>query len=129
MYNLKPPTATPQEQTYEVARFQAELHAQEARKSPEALVAYLSEHFHARWWRCTPPHHRFWDAPCAEGRLRNTLFKVTASVSGYGVDVIPNRTTLPRPSVHPIELAKELRTAVRVAAAQDPAIVLPEWAI
>jgi hypothetical protein len=129
VYNLKPPVATPREQAAEVARFHAEMIAQEARKSPTALVEYLSEHFPARWMQSTAPHHRFWDAPCAEGRLGFTLFKVTASVSGFAVDVIPNRTTLPRPTFHPVELAKELRVAVKMAAAQDPTIVLPEWAI
>ena len=129
MYNLKPADATPQEQAAEVARFHAELHAEEARKSPEALLAYLGEHFPARWIQCVPPLHRFWDATCAEYAFGKVLVKVTFSKAGCAVDLYPN--VMPqRRSVHAVEFAQELRAAVKVAAvSQNPAMDLPKWAI
>jgi hypothetical protein len=129
VYNFKPPVATPSEQAAEVARFHAEMIAEEARKSPEALLAYLREHFPARWVQCVPPTHRFWDAPCAEYAFGKVLVKVTFSKAGCAVDLYPN--VMPqRRSVHAVEFAQELRAAVKVAAvSQSPAMDLPMWAI
>ena len=110
------------------ADFQTLLDIDTARKSPEALVAYLGKHFPARWFQCVAPNHRFWDAPCAQVSLGETLVMVTFAASGCAVDLYPN--VMPqRYSVNPLEFAKELRAVVKVAAAQDSTIVLPEWAV
>lgn len=129
MYNLKPCTIPAHEQASEVARFKAHMDAEEARKSPEALCAYLSEHFPAAWTAIESPQHRPLNAVSAEIRLGKIRVQATFFPGGCAVDLYPN--VMPqRRSVHSVEFAQELGYAVKVAArSQNPEPALPKWAI